>query len=102
MVGNFNPELSPINRSSRQILWREIIKKSEVVNGMEHKKETVPLSFKTASSRGFIILFFIFGVYLKNWACFMPLALNKYFLPPDNLSQKNVPSLFYGSCIITG
>jgi hypothetical protein len=47
-------------------------------------------------------LFFIFGVYLKNWACFMPLALNKYFLPPDNLSQKNVPSLFYGSCIITG
>jgi hypothetical protein len=31
---------------------------------MEHKKETVPLSFKTASSRGFIILFFIFGVCL--------------------------------------
>jgi exonuclease III len=35
ILGDFIAPLSPIDRSSRQILWREIIKKSEVVNGMD-------------------------------------------------------------------
>lgn len=33
--------------------------------------------------------FFFFDVYWKNPECFILLALDKYFLPPNNLPQKN-------------